>query len=189
MIDTHRFRLLLGRLGRILLAVLLSPVRIGRRLLLSARVWVLFILLVIAALVAYYVLSDRHTPLTTDAYVQAYVIQVAPRVEGQVVRVYVQENQAVKKGELLFGIDRRPFQHRVDLLIAKRVQAVQQVAQLEAELSAARAEDARLVAEEAYARAVHEQEKEIYKQEATTDRKYLDSIQKYKAAQAALERS
>ena len=59
----------------------------GRRLLLSARVWVLCILLVIAALVAYYVLSDRYTPFTTDAYVQAYVIQVAARVEGQVVRV------------------------------------------------------------------------------------------------------
>jgi len=36
---------------------------------------------------------------------------------------------------------------------------------------------------------VHGQEKAIYKQEATTDRKYLDAIQKYKAAQAALERS
>jgi multidrug resistance efflux pump len=161
----------------------------GRRLLLSARAWVLFVLLVIAALVAYYVLSDRHTPFTTDAYVQAYVIQVAPRVEGQVVHVYVQENQAVQKGELLFEIDRRPFEHRVAFLEAKRVAAIQQVAQMESELSAARAEDVRLVAEEAYARAVHGQEKEIYKQEATTDRKYLDAIQKYKAAQAALERS
>ena len=161
----------------------------GRKLLLSARAWVLLVLLVIAALVTYYILSDRYTPLTTDAYVQAYVIQVAPRVEGQVVNVYVQENQTVKKGELLFEIDRRPFEHRVAFLEAKRVAAIQQVAQMESELSAARAEDARLVAEEAYARSVHEQEKEIYKQEATTDRKYLDAVQKYKAAQAALERS
>src|ERR1700688_3160517 len=118
MIDRHRFRAFLGRLWRILLAVLLFPVKIGRKLLLSARAWVLFILLVIAALVAYYVLSDRHTPWTTDAYVQAYVIQVAPRVEGQVVQVHVRKNQAVKKGDLLFEIDPRPFKHRVDLLIA-----------------------------------------------------------------------
>jgi multidrug resistance efflux pump len=177
-------------------AVLLLPWTIlkgflsgGRKLLLSARAWVLFVLLVIAALVAYYVLSDRHTPFTTDAYVQAYVIQVAPRVEGQVVHVYVQENQAVKKGELLFEIDRRPFEHRVAFLEAKRVAAIQQVAQLESELSASKAEDTRLVAEEAYARAVNDQEKEIYKQEATTDRKYLDALQKHKAAQAALVRS
>ena len=161
----------------------------GRRLLESARAWILFIVLVIAALVAYYVLSDRFTPFTTDAYLQAYVIQVAPRVEGQVVHVYVQENQAVTRGELLFEIDRRPFEYQVALLEAKRVGAVQQVAQLESELSAAKAEDARLVAEEGYAGVVHEQEKQIFKQEATTDRKYVEAVQKYKAARAALERS
>src|SRR5215467_12025710 len=116
MVDKQRFRSFLGRVGRILLAVVLFPLRLGRRLLLSARAWVLFILLVIAALVAYYVLSDRYTPFTTDAYVQAYVIQVAPRVEGQVVHVYVRENQAVKKGDLLFEIDPRPFEYQVALL-------------------------------------------------------------------------
>jgi multidrug resistance efflux pump len=177
-------------------AVLLLPWKLlkaflsgGRKLLLSARAWILFILLVIAVLVTYYILSDLYTPFTTDAYVQAYVIQVAPRVEGQVVHVHVQENQAVTRGELLFEIDPRPFEHRVALLEAKRVEAVQQVAQLESELAAARAEDARLVAEEAYARVVHEQEKEIFKRDATTDRKYEEAVQKYKAAQAALERS
>jgi multidrug resistance efflux pump len=169
-----------------MLRLLLAGVR---RLLLSARAWVLFVLLVIAALVAYYVLSDRYTPFTTDAYVQAYVIQVAPRVEGQVVRVYVQENQAVSKGDVLFEIDRRPFEHQVELLTAKRVAAVQQVAQLDSELAAAKADDVRLIAEEAYAKVVHEQEQAIYKRDATTDRKYVEATQKYKAAQAALERS
>jgi multidrug resistance efflux pump len=177
----------LGRAGKALLAVVLVPFRIGRMLLGSARAWVLLLLLVIAALVAYYVLSDRYTPFTTDAYVQAYVIQVAPRVEGQVVRVYVKENQAVSKGELLFEIDPRPFEHRTALLEAKRVEAVQQVAQLEADRTAARAEATRLVAEEAYAHTVHDQENEIYKQEATTDRKYVEAAQKYRAAQAARE--
>src|SRR6266481_9951499 len=188
MIDRYRLRSFLGWLGAILLAMLLSLVTVGRKLILSARAWVLFVLTVIAALVAYYVLSDRHTPFTTDAYVQAYVIQVAARVEGQVVRVYVQENQAVEKGELLFEIDPRPFEYRVALLEAKRVDVIQQVAQLGSELAASRADDTRLAAEEAYARAVYEQEKEIFKQKATTDRKYLDAMQKFDAAQAARER-
>ena len=78
MIGLHRVLSWLGRVGRILLAALLFPIVIGRKLLRSARAWVLLILLVIAALVAYYVLSDRYTPFTTDAYVQAYVVQVAP---------------------------------------------------------------------------------------------------------------
>ena len=151
--------------------------------------WVLLIVLLIAALIAYYVASDLHTPFTTEAYVQAYVIQVAPRVEGQVVRVHVQENQAVKKGDLLFEIDPRPFEYQIALLEAKRVEAVQQVAQLESDLAAAKAEDERLVAEEAYAKVVNDQEKEIFKRDATTDRLYVQAVQKYKAAQAALGRS
>ena len=174
---------------KVMKAFVVWPWRFAQRLLLSARAWILFILIVIVALVTYYVQADRHTPLTTDAYVQAYVVQVAPQVEGQVVHVYVEEDQAVKKGDLLFEVDQRPFQHRVDLLIAKRVEAVQQVAQQEAELAAAKAEDARLLAEEGYARTVHEQEHAIFKQDATTDRKYVEAVQKYKAAQAALERS
>jgi multidrug resistance efflux pump len=161
----------------------------ARRVLLSARAWVLFILLIIATIVAYYILSDCYTPFTTDAYVQAYVIQVAPRVEGEVVRVYVQENQAVKKNDLLFEIDPRPFQYQIAVLEAKRVEAVQQVAQLDSDLVAAKAEDERLVAEEAYAHVVNDQEQEIYKREATTNRLYVQAVQNYKAAQAALTRS
>src|SRR4029078_9270655 len=102
------------------------------------------VILIIALLATYYVLSDLHTPFTTDAYVQAYVVQVAPRVEGQVVRVCVEENQAVKKGDLLSEIDPRPFEHQLELLVAKRVEAVQQVAQLQSELTAAKADDERL---------------------------------------------
>jgi multidrug resistance efflux pump len=171
--------------GKLLRGILTAP----RRLLFSARAWVLLIVLLIAALIAYYVASDLHTPFTTEAYVQAYVIQVAPRVEGQVVRVHVQENQAVKKGDLLFEIDPRPFEYQIALLEAKRVETVQQVAQMESDLAAAKAEDERLVAEEAYAKVVNDQEKEIFKRDATTDRLYVQAVQKYKAAQAALGRS
>ncbi len=160
-----------------------------RTLLFSARVWVLAILLLIAALVAYYVLSNRYTPFTTDAYVQAFVIQVAPRVEGQVVQVHVKENQRVRKGDLLFEIDPRPFEHRVASLEAKEVQAFHQVSQLESELTASEAAHARIAAEEAYARTVQEQEAEIRKQWATTERKYLDAVQKHRMAQAELKRS
>src|SRR5262245_15843664 len=159
----------------------------AQKLLRSVRAWVMFTVLLIAALVTYYILSDLYTPFTTEAYVQAYVIQVAPRVEGQVVRVCVQENQAVNKGDLLFEIDPRPYEHQLELLSAKRVEAVHQVAQMESELAAAKADDERLVAEEAYAKVVHEQEQQIYKKDATTDRNYVAAVQKHKAAQAARE--
>lgn len=153
-----------------------------RRVIYSARAWVLLVVFIIVLLATYYVLSDLHTPFTTDAYVQAYVVQVAPRIEGQVVKVAVTENQPVKKGDLLFEIDPRPFEYRLALLKAKRVDAVQQVAQLEAELAAAKADIDRLLADEAYAKVVADQEQEIFKQEATTDRKYQQALQTHKAA-------
>ncbi len=172
------------------LATILQVFQAGsRRVLLSMRTWVLFLLLVIATLVAYYILSDRFTPFTTDAYIQAYVIQLAPRVEGQVVGVYVKENQAVKKGDLLFEIDPRPFRHRVAYLEAKLIDARYQIKQMETELAAARHEEERLTAEEAYAKVVHGQEKVIFEGDATTDRKYEEAAQKHKAAQAATKRS
>jgi multidrug resistance efflux pump len=171
--------------GRPAASALRSIGAFAKRLIFSARAWVLFVLLLIVLLATYYVLSALYTPYTTDAYVQAYVVQVAPRIEGQVVRVYVKENQSVKKGELLFEIDPRPFAYRVALLKAKRVDAVQQIAQLEAELSAAKADVDRLEAEEAYAKVVADQEKMIFKEDATTDRKYQQAIQTHKAAQAA----
>jgi len=161
----------------------------GRMLFLSARGWILCILAVIAVLVAYYVLSDRYTPFTTDAFVQAFVIQVSPRVEGQVIRVDVLENQPVKKGDVLFEIDPRPFEHRVEVLEARLVDAIQRVAQMRSDLAASKADDERIVAEETYARAVHEQEAEILRQQATTERRYLDAVQKYQMARADRARS
>jgi len=166
-------------------SLLASIAAFFRRIIYSARAWVLLVVFVIVLLATYYVLSDLHTPFTTDAYVQAYVVQVAPRIEGQVVKVAVRENQPVKKGDLLFEIDPRPFEYRLALLKAKRVDAVQQVAQLEAELTAAKADVDRLLAGEAYAKVVADQEQEIFKQEATTDRKYQQALQTHKAAIAA----
>jgi len=162
---------------------------LGGKVLRSARFWIVFLFLLIATLVVYYALADKYTPFTRDAYVQAYVIQVAPRVEGEVVQVAVQENQPVQQGELLFVIDPRPYEHRVRTLDARRVWAIQQVAQLESELDAEKAEEARLTAEEGYARTVFDQESRIFKDDATTERKYVEARQKYQAAKAARERS
>lgn len=51
---------------------------------------------------------------TDDAYVNADVIQIAPRVSGRVVQLPITNNQYVKKDELLFQIDPEPFEAAVN---------------------------------------------------------------------------
>lgn len=48
-------------------------------------------------------------PWTRDGQVRAQVIQVSPRVSGMVTKIDIIDNQFVKKGDLLFEIDKEPF--------------------------------------------------------------------------------
>ncbi|MBV9273045.1 MAG: HlyD family secretion protein [Verrucomicrobia bacterium] len=54
-----------------------------------------------------------NTVSTDDAYVNGYVTFVAPRVSGQVARVLVDDNNRVKKGDVLLELDPEPFQVEV----------------------------------------------------------------------------
>lgn len=47
---------------------------------------------------------------TDDAYINANVIEIAPRISGQVNKLNIQNNQFVKKGTILFVIDPVPYQ-------------------------------------------------------------------------------
>jgi membrane fusion protein (multidrug efflux system) len=50
------------------------------------------------------------TVSTDDAYVNSHVTFVAPRVSGQVMRVLVDDNNRVSKGDLLIELDREPYE-------------------------------------------------------------------------------
>jgi len=51
---------------------------------------------------------------TDDAYVNSHVTFVSPRVAGQVVRVLVENNNRVRKGQTLLELDSLPYQVIVD---------------------------------------------------------------------------
>lgn len=52
---------------------------------------------------------------TDDAYVNSHVTFVAPRVAGQVEKVFVDDNYRVHKGDLLVELDKEPYQKQVDI--------------------------------------------------------------------------
>jgi multidrug resistance efflux pump len=110
-----------------------------KRMSLSVKAWVYFIIALIVIIVIYYVLLDHYTPYTNDAYIQAYVVQIAPQVEGPVTKVHVKNDNFVKVGQPLFEIDYRPYEYKAKQLEAKLVKTRQDIMQLESEIKAAEA--------------------------------------------------
>ena len=62
----------------------------------------------------------NHSPRTDDAEVAANFIGIAPQVEGPIVRLSVHDNQVVRKGDLLFEIDERPYQYALDKAVSEQ---------------------------------------------------------------------
>src|SRR5258705_443228 len=64
--------------------------------------------------------KTTHYPRTDDATVLANYIGIAPQVEGPLVRLPIQDNQFVRKGELLFEIDDRTFQYALERALSEQ---------------------------------------------------------------------
>jgi membrane fusion protein, multidrug efflux system len=60
-----------------------------------------------------WVRTTLNTVSTDDAYVNGHVTFVAARVKGQVSRVLVDDNNRVRKGDLLVQLDKEPFEAAV----------------------------------------------------------------------------
>jgi len=78
-----------------------------------------------------YWLYARSHETTDDAFIDAHITQVSPKVSGYVAKVYVESNQLVNKGDLLAEIDPRDYE-------AKLAQAKAALSAGEAKLKEAR---------------------------------------------------
>jgi membrane fusion protein, multidrug efflux system len=80
--------------------------------------WAIILSLMIIAVAAGFGLYALHRgeimPTTDDASIDADVVHVAAEVGGRIINIPVEENSRVKQGDLLFQIDRVPYQHAVD---------------------------------------------------------------------------
>lgn len=81
-------------------------------------------------------ITERH-PRTDDAVARANVVGIAPRVRGQIIKLKVQDNQAVAAGDVLFEID--PADYELSLEKAKAA-----LATLDQQIEVARAQDAQI---------------------------------------------
>ncbi|HEX9432077.1 MAG TPA: multidrug transporter subunit MdtN [Burkholderiales bacterium] len=78
------------------------------------RIVGLAIVLATIALAVYVVYDLDQSPRTDDAFVRADTIGVAPQVSGRIVTLHVRDNQAVKRGDVLFEIDPEPYRHTLE---------------------------------------------------------------------------
>lgn len=53
----------------------------------------------------YFIIHSLHYQETDDAFVEGHIISIAPRVSGPVLKLLVDDNEEVKKGQLLLEID------------------------------------------------------------------------------------
>jgi multidrug efflux system membrane fusion protein len=102
---------------------------------------VVTVTLVVVAVCCGWLLYSRYAahPWTRDAQVRADYVRIAPRVSGYLVQVAVNDNQFVRRGDLLFQIDPASYQLAVDQAQVDLDQAREDVAALEAQLRAAEA--------------------------------------------------
>ena len=70
----------------------------------------------------------NYYPRTDDAEIFANFIGIAPQVEGPLVRLCVRDNQFVKKGELLYEIDRRPYEYALERAVSEQATLEGQIA-------------------------------------------------------------
>ena len=73
-----------------------------------------------------YVLYARAHESTDDAFIDAHVVAVSPKVPSYVARVFVDDNTHVKAGNLLVELDPRDFRERLEQARANLRAAVQQ---------------------------------------------------------------
>jgi len=131
---------------------------------------VLSALIVTAAIALGLVVADytNHYPRTDDSEILANFIGIAPQVEGPLIHLNVHDNQFVKKGDLLFEIDDRPYRYALE-------KAISDQDTLDGQISDERRRIAALVSAVSVAEAnIHSTEADVSRWSAAVDQSRAD---------------
>ena len=81
------------------------------------------LLLILAAVAVLYVFFYHIGIYTSNAYFRANWVEISPRVKGHVDKVFIQNNQFVKKDEVLFKLYAYPYELKLNKLKAQYSEA------------------------------------------------------------------
>jgi multidrug resistance efflux pump len=105
----------------------------------SAKFVATLVVIALAVLTVLYALMDRKAPSSSRGIVSAQVVQIAPRVSGEVILVQVEDDAVVEAGQPLFTIDSRPFELALRQAEARLASSLQDVDASSASLVAVQA--------------------------------------------------
>jgi membrane fusion protein (multidrug efflux system) len=108
----------------------------GRKIL--TRVIFLLVLVLVAIGAFIYWWSGRNDIDTDDAYTDGRAVTIAPRVSGQVVSLFVNDNEPLKKGQVIIQLDPRDYQASVDKAAGTLLEQQGQLEQAQIDLEKAR---------------------------------------------------
>lgn len=171
-----------------------------RRKVAAAIVFV--ILAVIGAVVVYFYIRYKATHITTDdAFVDGNIHTIASKVPGTVVKIYVNDNQFIKKGDILLELDPADYDVKVNEALsglnvekakiseidARGEAARKRVSEMKAAVEAARANLELQEANLKQAEIDIKRTENLYKKDAVSKERYDRAMTGYKVALAQVK--
>lgn len=87
----------------------------------------IIVLLLCVFFFAWYIVSERHTPYTDQARLNALVVPIVPQVSGYLFGVHVRLHSKVSVDEVMFQIDKRLYENAVNAVKVRIDQATQRM--------------------------------------------------------------
>ena len=125
-------------------------------------------------------------PRTDDAYVHADTASMAAHVSGQIIQLPIKDDQRVKKGELLFVVDPRPYKLALDTARTRLHLTEIEIKTLHDTIKAAEAQLAQRKADAANVKQYLDRIVPLRERDFVTDNEVTEAHNKLKAAQAGV---
>ncbi len=132
--------------------------------------------IVVVIVCAWFYLGSGRYIETDNAYIKATKTLITPEVSGMITAVYIDDNQAVKKGEILFEIDPAVYKIALDKALADLKNTYAQIETLKAQYRQRQADLARAKVEADFAVKEFDRRYKLIKSGAVSQSKLDDTL-------------
>lgn len=135
--------------------------------------------------------AQYYHPFTTDVRVFQKVVPIVPQMKqaGRVTKVVVRANSPVAAGDMLFEVDKQPFQLAVDRLEAALAEAKQSVTVAKTAVTIAEASLKRAEADLTYWTGERDRQQKLIAKNATSQRELEQTQARYEQANSAVDQA